>query len=526
MKKEKNKEKKESQSKEKNQQTNKNKNIVKEIGTYNGFLIYENKDKIKESDLKNEKNLNDISEPSFKDWLIIQHNPKKTKSRFSNLFEEILENDRKLEQQKKEQNNEKIENYLLPNNIINDIDDKDEIKINENDNNIINDDNEIDDIKDQMENINLNNNSNIYEQDINKDIIINKNEININSKNNNNNNIFNINNNDLNFTINNSQNNNFFNNNFSNINNINNFETINLNNIPNNNNLMRNNILFNQNQTMKNKNTFNNINNINYPNNMNQKFLNSIEKNNNSNSGFPSAAPTAPSSFDRKSSIFSFMSNSSGIFNDKNNIAIIPNNNINNNNKEYLFFSNTNQFQEPNKKQNLRSSEKKFDLNIDLKRIIYLEDRRTTLMIKNIPNKFKRDLLLNIINQNFRTAYDLFILPTDSYKYKNFGYSFINFTCSYYIPYFYFLFHKKKWSSTNSQKVCEITYSKIQGKNNLLSHYAKNIIYKNEYAKNNDISEQKFIIPNEYFNIFNSAFPNYNIEKFETYFMTKMPFRY
>ena len=34
-------------------------------------------------------------------------------------------------------------------------------------------------------------------------------------------------------------------------------------------------------------------------------------------------------------------------------------------------------------------------------------------MIKNIPNKFTRDLLLNLINQNFKYAYDLFILPTD-----------------------------------------------------------------------------------------------------------------
>ena len=155
-----------------------------------------------------------------------------------------------------------------------------------------------------------------------------------------------------------------------------------------------------------------------------------------------------------------------------------------------------------------------------------MEDRRTTLMIKNIPNKFNRDLLLSIIDQNFKSAYDLFILPTDANRYKNFGYSFINFTCSYYIPYFYFLFHRKKWASTNSQKVCEITYSKIQGKNNLLSHYSSKIIFKNEKAKKIDITEEKYTIPNEYFSIFNNAFPNYNVEKHETYFVTKMPFRY
>ena len=64
-------------------------------------------------------------------------------------------------------------------------------------------------------------------------------------------------------------------------------------------------------------------------------------------------------------------------------------------------------------------------------------------MIKNIPNKFTRKMLLDIINQNFKGTYDLFILPTDTNGYKNFGYSFINFTCSYYISYFYFLFKGK-----------------------------------------------------------------------------------
>ena len=520
MKKEKDNQEKDPPANEEKQPTNKNKKIIKEVGTFDGFLVYENKDKIKDSELNNKININinNNPEPIYKDWLIMKHNHKKAKSRFSQLFQEILENDRKIEEEEnKEKNKQQIENYLLPNDVINDIEQKDEIKINENDNNIINDDSEIDDIDEQMENLNINNS--IYKQNLNNNIIINQNEININKQNNNNNyNFFSPINNDININ-NNLQNNNIINNNFSNINNINNCEKINLNNIPNN-YLMKNNnnIILNQNQNIDNNNSYNNINNFQYSNNMNRKFINSNKNNNNSNSNsrFPSISPTTSSSFDRRTS--SFMSNSSGVFSDKNNIQ--------NNNTDYLFFTNKNSIQEPKPKNKTSSSGKKFDVNIDIKRIIHLEDRRTTLMIKNIPNKFKKDLLLNIINQNFKTAYDLFILPTDSHKYKNFGYSFINFTCSYYIPYFYFLFHKKKWSSTNSQKICEITYSKIQGRNNLLSHYAKNIIYKNEHVFNNDISEQKYIIPNEYFTIFNNAFPNYNIEKFETYFITKMPFRY
>ena len=123
-----------------------------------------------------------------------------------------------------------------------------------------------------------------------------------------------------------------------------------------------------------------------------------------------------------------------------------------------------------NKKAEQNETEE-INLNLDINKVISLEDKRTTIMIKNIPNKFNKDLLLSIINQNFKGTYDLFILPTDVNKYKNFGYAFINFTCSYYIPYFYYMFNGKMWSSTNSKKVCELTYSKVQGKNNLLGHY-------------------------------------------------------
>ena len=165
--------------------------------------------------------------------------------------------------------------------------------------------------------------------------------------------------------------------------------------------------------------------------------------------------------------------------------------------------------------------EKNFKLIVDIRRIIFLEDKRTTIMIKNIPNKFTGDFLLNIIDQNFKGTFNLFILPTDTNKCKNFGYAFINFTSSYFIPYFYYMFNGKMWFSTNSQKVCKLTYSKIQGKKGLISHYIGKIVYQNDSLRVN--SEQKFIIPNEFGFIFRQAFPKQYIEEYKYYFLTKIP---
>ena len=462
------------------------KDVTKQVGIINGFIVY---DKIEDnSEKKFDFLFNQPIDPSLQDWLIVQ--PSQSQSRFSNLFQEILENDKKLEKNKK--NEIKIDNdidkedeKLLPNNLIEENDEED-FKF---DNNKI--------LEEKMKNLSIN--------DSRSDISF---ELNNNMNNLNNINIIN---------------NNIINNSISNDNNINKINNINNINIPNqnqniinnfqninNNNMNNNNIIFNYVPNLNTNNTNNNnLNNINNFNKMN--FYYYKEKNgggdySNPNSGFPSAAPTAPSSMDRTSSLYSILSNSSGSF-----FGQVDNN-------DYYGYNN-------NKNTSQEKYEKKLELNIDIKRILSLEDRRTTLMIKNIPNKFKRDLLLKIINENFKGAYDLFILPTDANGYKNFGYSFINFTSSYYIPYFYYLFDHKKWSSTNSQKICEITYSKIQGINNLLSHYPNKIIYRNNEVKKID-NDNKYIIPNDYNKIFNSIYPNYIVEKHATYFITKMPFRY
>ena len=73
---------------------NKKKFMTQPVGTFDGFLIY---DKILKGDNNNLNiPINEFKEPLLKDWLIMQHNPKKTKSRFSKLFKEILNSEKSI----------------------------------------------------------------------------------------------------------------------------------------------------------------------------------------------------------------------------------------------------------------------------------------------------------------------------------------------------------------------------------------------------------------------------------------------
>ena len=400
--------------KKKSSKKNKEKDVIKQVGIFNDFEVY---DKIDEPENKFNLLFNEPSDPFYKDWLVIQSKDKPTQSRFSNLFQEILENDKKIEKKKDNINliNNEIDvedEKLLPNNLIEENDDE-EIKFDENFN-----------IDEKMKNLSINDSRNDSRSDIRSDISFDSNYSQNSLKN-----VNILSNNIINNTI----------NSLNNINNINNIKIPNNNflNINNNNNNM-NNIMFNYAPNINN----NNINNFNNMNNFPIYYYQDKKFKEYSNSGFPSAAPTAPSSMDnnnnrsRANSLFSTSSNSSGSFFGSGD----GNNNIINNNNNYDYYNVSNNKNYQKEPPPLRSSEKKFDLNIDVKRILSLEDRRTTLMIKNIPNKFKRDLLLQMINENFKGAYDLFILPTDANGYKNFGYSFINFTSSQFFYYFVIMF--------------------------------------------------------------------------------------
>lgn len=90
------------------------------------------------------------------------------------------------------------------------------------------------------------------------------------------------------------------------------------------------------------------------------------------------------------------------------------------------------------------------------------EDKRTTLMIKNIPNKYTQKMLLTTIDEKFHGTYDFFYLPIDFKNKCNVGYAFINMVRPEYIIPLIQKFDRKKWEKFNSEKVCNISYARIQ----------------------------------------------------------------
>lgn len=90
------------------------------------------------------------------------------------------------------------------------------------------------------------------------------------------------------------------------------------------------------------------------------------------------------------------------------------------------------------------------------------EDKRTTLMIKNIPNKYTQKMLLTTIDEKFRGTYDFFYLPIDFKNKCNVGYAFINMVRPEYIVPLVQKLDRKKWEKFNSEKVCNISYARIQ----------------------------------------------------------------
>jgi hypothetical protein len=172
---------------------------------------------------------------------------------------------------------------------------------------------------------------------------------------------------------------------------------------------------------------------------------------------------------------------------------------------------------------------------VDFRAVLQGIDRRTTVMLRNVPNKYSKAALLKLIDRNHAGAYDFFYLPIDFRNKCNLGYAFINFRDPHSIvalaghththththfrdPYSIVAlagrrhvlcgtgihlvatlfvhvhvcygtlnlrtpfsrpphhtqpeeFSGKRWEHFKSDKVCEVAYGRIQGKAMLMEHF-------------------------------------------------------
>ncbi|CAC9696309.1 RNA-binding protein mei2 homologue, putative [Plasmodium sp. DRC-Itaito] len=100
----------------------------------------------------------------------------------------------------------------------------------------------------------------------------------------------------------------------------------------------------------------------------------------------------------------------------------------------------------------------------------------TTVMLRNIPNKYTQNMLMDVINEHFKGLYDFFYLPIDFRNKCNVGYAFINFIHPYYAELFIKFFNNYKLNAFKSNKVCSVTWGRVQGLKANIEHYRNSAI--------------------------------------------------
>ena len=128
-------------------------------------------------------------------------------------------------------------------------------------------------------------------------------------------------------------------------------------------------------------------------------------------------------------------------------------------------------------------------------------------MIRNIPNKYTKEMMLKTLNKSFKGKFDFFYLPIDFQNNCNVGYAFINFLTTENVRDFYKEFQGKKWEKFNSEKICEVKYAKFQGSTSLFNHF------KNSRVMNQkDFKFRPFISPKKEFSALKQKIQQQKIE--------------
>ena len=122
------------------------------------------------------------------------------------------------------------------------------------------------------------------------------------------------------------------------------------------------------------------------------------------------------------------------------------------------------------RRNSFRSKKKSFS--ISLEKIENGEDKRTSVMIKNLPSSITKGHFKTILGDvgNINYVY----LPFDKKKNKYLGFAFVNVVNSKTLIQIHNKLYGKKLDNYQMKKNIEICYSKVQGKNELIQMFSKN----------------------------------------------------
>ncbi|KAI9319537.1 RNA recognition motif 2-domain-containing protein [Zopfochytrium polystomum] len=100
----------------------------------------------------------------------------------------------------------------------------------------------------------------------------------------------------------------------------------------------------------------------------------------------------------------------------------------------------------------------------NLLEIVAGRERRTSIMLKNVPNRYTQDMLIDFLNETHEGLFDFVYLRMDFLNRCNVGYAFINFVNPPSIVAFAARVIGQKWPKFNSDKLPILCFANIQGK--------------------------------------------------------------
>ncbi|KAL5129929.1 Protein terminal ear1 [Glycine soja] len=165
--------------------------------------------------------------------------------------------------------------------------------------------------------------------------------------------------------------------------------------------------------------------------------------------------------------------------------------------KNVDFLRNRKVFRQPDDEQPFRGFPKRNRFNLSLP----VRDGETTVMIRNIPSKYTRELLVDFLEDHclkvnrgdkeaafkgkdeepIGLAFDFVYLPIDFKTRMNKGYAFVNFTQPQAARKFLKTASNLKWELFQSNKIRDVVSARLQGKEQLEEHFATmNFPYESE----------------------------------------------